>query len=82
MNKRLLKFSILSFAFALAFLFAASRGVMAASENFNEDFVGTDVLLGVDEAHNQIRLADKDRGLIPDFSFETRGLQGDWMDER
>jgi hypothetical protein len=82
MDKKLLKFTILSFAFALAFLFAAPRGTMAASENFNEDFVGTDILLAVDEAHNQIRLADKDRGLAPDFEFETRGLQGGWAEER
>ncbi len=80
MNTKL-GFAILTFAFALAFMFAAPRGTMAASENYNTNY-STDNLLGVDEALNPLGPRDRDRAPVPDFSSDTRGLQGDWANER
>jgi hypothetical protein len=81
MNTKL-GFAILAFAFALAFMFAAPKGTMAASENYNNNY-STDNLLGVDEALNPLGHHDRDRGApVPDFSSDTRGLQGDWANER
>jgi len=75
MNKKsFFNISILAFAFALAFLFAAPNGAMAAGENQG---LSTN-LFGLDNAHNGSGLDARDRDVAPAPRFQSYGLQGDW----
>jgi len=76
MNKKLFSLSIFAVALAMAFVFSAPIVTMAASDNYNDQFVGITNLLGVDEAHYGIGARDRDRA--PVVNFQTYGLQGDW----
>ncbi|MGO9020522.1 MAG: hypothetical protein ACLQVJ_19455 [Syntrophobacteraceae bacterium] len=76
MNKKLFSLSIFTIALAMAFVFSAPNVTRAASDNYNDQFVGITNLLGVDEAHNGAGARDRDRA--PVVNFQTYGLQGDW----
>lgn len=66
MNKKLFSLSILTIAFAVGFLFAASNGTMAAGDNYNGVSVYSTNLLEVALRHNGITSPDNfDR----DFDF-------------
>ena len=82
MNKKLFSLSIFTIAFAMAFVFSAPFGTMAASDNYNEPFIGSTNLFGVDEADNGAMARDRDRDIAPVLNFGSYGLQGDWAGQQ
>jgi len=77
MNKKLFGLSIFAIALASVFVFTAPGGAVAASDNYNNAFVGSANLIGIDEADNAVAV-DRDKDIAPVLNFQTYGLQGNW----
>ncbi len=79
MSKKLFSLSIFTIALAMAFVFSAPIVTRAASDNFDDQFLGESNLVGIDEPTSPVTpLHNRDRDNGRDFKFPSYGLQGNW----
>jgi hypothetical protein len=79
MNKRLFSLSIFAIALAAVFVSTVPSITMAASDNYNNAYVGSTNLFGVDEATSGITApVDRDRDIDAGLIHPSYGLKGSW----
>ena len=82
MNKKLFSLSVFAIALAAVFVFTAPGGAIAASDNYNNAYLGSANLIGVDEADNGIAAIDRDRDIAPPVIFQSYGLNDSWAGQQ
>ena len=79
MNKRLFGLSIFAIALAAVLVSTVPSITMAASDNYNNTFIGSTNLFGVDEAASGIAArVDRDRYIDAGSVLPSYGLKGSW----